>query len=234
MNNLKENLNNVRARVASACTKAGRDPADIAILAVSKKHQADRIAALYRLGQSSFGENYVQEALAKIERVTHTDIEWHFIGPLQSNKTREVAQHFQWVQSVDRIKILRRLSSQRPASHPDLNICIQVNIDREPQKAGVTPESVEEIVHAALALPGLRLRGLMTIPQAGSALHDPSKSYQRMKALFHRLIKDGVELDTLSMGMSGDLEAAIMNGSTMVRIGTDLLGPRPDSSTIEP
>jgi uncharacterized pyridoxal phosphate-containing UPF0001 family protein len=109
-----------------------------------------------------------------------------------------------------------------------------VNIDREPQKAGVTPESVEEIVHAALALPGLRLRGLMTIPQAGSALHDPSKSYQRMKALFHRLIKDGVELDTLSMGMSGDLEAAIMNGSTMVRIGTDLLGPRPDSGTIEP
>ena len=231
MNNLKENLNNVRARVASACTKAGRDPAEIAILAVSKKHRADRIAALYQLGQSSFGENYVQEAVAKIERVTHTDIEWHFIGPLQSNKTREVAQHFHWVQSVDRIKILRRLSSQRPASHPDLNICIQVNIDREPQKAGVMPELVEAVAHAALALPGLRLRGLMAIPQAASAIHDPSASYRRMNTLFHGLINDGVELDTLSMGMSGDLEAAIMNGSTMVRIGTDLLGPRPDNST---
>jgi pyridoxal phosphate enzyme (YggS family) len=227
MNNLKENLNNVRSRVLSACKKAGRNPAEIAILAVSKKHPAERIDALHDLGQASFGENYVQEALAKMREIPHTDIEWHFIGPLQSNKTREVAQHFQWVQSVDRIKILRRLSSQRPASEPDLNVCIQVNIDQEPQKAGVMPEQANELARAALALPKLRLRGLMTIPQAASTLHDPAGSYMRMEALYHELIESGMELDTLSMGMSGDLEAAIMHGSTMVRIGTDLFGPRP-------
>jgi uncharacterized pyridoxal phosphate-containing UPF0001 family protein len=297
MNNLKENLHHICARVASACEKTGRNPADIAILAVSKKHPVERIRALHQLGQTSFGENYVQEALAKMEQLKQTepkatrrprlgktseaqarrevrfcrrqrsadrlpsrvsgtrgverrlhavessrlpaqpgagkrnalDFEWHFIGPLQSNKTREVAEHFQWVQSVDRIKILRRLSSQRPLSHPDLNICIQVNIDREQQKAGVMPELVKEIARAAMALPRLRLRGLMTIPQAASALHDPSGSYARMETLFHDLIDDGMELDTLSMGMSGDLEAAIMHGSTMVRIGTDLFGPRPDN-----
>jgi pyridoxal phosphate enzyme (YggS family) len=232
MNNLKEKLHNIRARVASAGKKAGRKPAEIAILAVSKKHPAERIHALHELGQTSFGENYVQEALTKMQQAPHTDIEWHFIGPLQSNKTREVAQHFQWVQSVDRIKILRRLSSQRPASEPDLNVCIQVNIDREPQKAGVMPEQVKELAHAALALPKLRLRGLMTIPQAASTLHDPSGSYLRMQALYRELIEDGMELDTLSMGMSADLEAAIMHGSTMVRIGTDLFGPRPDNNAI--
>jgi pyridoxal phosphate enzyme (YggS family) len=167
-----------------------------------------------------------------MEQVKHSDIEWHFIGPLQSNKTRQAAQHFQWVQSVDRIKILQRLSNQRPSSHPDLNVCIQVNIDEEPQKAGVVPERVKEIARAALALPRLRLRGLMTIPQAASALHDPSDSYARMEALFQELAQDGMELDTLSMGMSGDLEAAIMHGSTMVRIGTDLFGPRPGNGAI--
>jgi pyridoxal phosphate enzyme (YggS family) len=232
MNNLKENLHNVRTRVDSACKKAGRYPAGIAILAVSKKHPVERIRVLHQLGQLSFGENYVQEALAKMDLLSHTDIEWHFIGPLQSNKTQQVARHFQWVQSVDRVKILRRLSSQRPAGHPDLNVLIQVNIDREPQKAGVMPELVSELASAAVSLPGLRLRGLMTIPKAGSLRHDPSGSYKRMSALFNKLIQDGLELDTLSMGMSGDLEAAIMNGSTMVRIGTDLFGPRPDDSAI--
>jgi len=229
MNNLKENLHNVRTRVTSACKNAGRNPSEIAILAVSKKHPVELIHALFELGQSSFGENYVQEACAKMEQLPRADIEWHFIGPLQSNKTREVAQHFQWVQSVDRVKILHRLSSQRPASEPDLNICIQVNIDREPQKAGIMPEQVKEFVHAALDLPKLRLRGLMTIPQAASTLHDPSESYMRMEALYLELIEDGTDLDTLSMGMSGDLEAAIMHGSTMIRIGTDLFGPRPDT-----
>jgi hypothetical protein len=232
MNNLKENLHNVRARVAHASESAGRNPVDIAILAVSKKHSAERIHALQQLGQASFGENYVQEALAKMEQFRHTDVEWHFIGPVQSNKTRELARQFQWVQSVDRIKILRRLSDQRPPGHPDLNICIQVNIDREPQKAGVMPERVKEIAHGALSLPRLRLRGLMTIPQAASALHDPAGSYALMNVLFQELIEDGVVLDTLSMGMSGDLEAAIMHGSTMVRIGTDLFGPRPDNGAI--
>jgi PLP dependent protein len=230
MNNLKENLHNVRARVVSACKMAGRIPADVAILAVSKRHPVERIQALHGLGQASFGENYVQEALAKMGQLPLANLEWHFIGPLQSNKTREVAEHFQWVQSVDRVKILHRLSSQRPASHPDLNICIQVNIDRESQKAGVMPEQVKELAHAALALPKIRLRGLMTIPQAASTLHDPSESYLRMEALYHELIEDGMKLDTLSMGMSGDIEAAIMHGTTMVRIGTDLFGPRPDNN----
>jgi len=231
MNNLKVNLDNIRARVARACNQAGRDPSEITILAVSKKHPAERIEALNRLGQLAFGENYVQEALAKMEHLSNPEILWHFIGPLQSNKTREVAQNFQWVQSVDRIKILQRLSNQRPANLPALNVCIQVNIDCEPQKAGVLPEQVHELVDAALSMDRLHLRGLMAIPKAASGQHDPSGSYARMNTLFQGIIDDGVELDTLSMGMSADLEAAIMHGSTMVRIGTDLFGPRPDSGT---
>jgi pyridoxal phosphate enzyme (YggS family) len=223
MNNLKENLDNVRARVAAACGKAGRNPDDIAVLAVSKKHKVERIRELHRLGQASFGENYVQEALAKMKLLQDCDIEWHFIGPLQSNKTREVAEHFQWVQSVDRMKILSRLSNHRPADLPDLNICIQVNIDREPQKAGVVPELAGELAMAASEMPGIRLRGMMAIPRAD---RDPSESYLRMKTLFQTLAKEGIAVDTLSMGMSADLEEAIMNGSTMIRIGTDLFGKR--------
>jgi len=228
MNNLNQNLNNIRARLACACEKAGRNPAEIAILAVSKKHSVDRIKALNLMGQASFGENYVQEALSKMVQFQDEKIEWHFIGPLQSNKTREVASHFQWVQSVDRIKILNRLAAQRPENMPDLNICIQVNIDREPQKAGVMPEDVMEMARAAAALPRLRLRGLMTIPMATSAQHDPMDSYRPMQALYLELINNGLKLDTLSMGMSGDLEPAIMCGSTMIRIGTDLFGQRPE------
>lgn len=227
MNNLKDNLHNVRTRVATAGQIAGRDPSGITILAVSKKHPIDRIRALSRLGQSCFGENYVQEALAKIGQLKDENLEWHFIGPLQSNKTREVAQHFQWVQSVDRLKILKRLSSQRPVELPDLNVCIQVNIDREPQKAGALPEQVLELARAALSLPGIRLRGLMAIPRAASDQHDTSDSFARMELLFRQLNDDGLNLDTLSLGMSADLEQAIMHGSTMVRIGTDLLGKRP-------
>lgn len=229
MNNLKPSLDNVRARIARACNLAGRNASEVSILAVSKKHSVERIKALHDLGQQSFGENYVQEALTKMAYFAGQEIQWHFIGPLQSNKTREVAQHFQWVQSVDRIKIMQRLSSQRPATLPCLNICIQVNVDLEPQKAGIVPERINEFVDAALSLPGLCLRGLMAIPRAASGQHDPSDSYARMKSLFQRLIEAGVDLDTLSMGMSADLEAAIMNGSTMVRIGTDLFGPRPES-----
>ena len=228
MNNLKENLNNVRARVESACKKAGRSPSGIVILAVSKKHPVERIRALHDLGQVCFGENYVQEALAKMDQLRESSIEWHFIGPLQSNKTADVARHFQWVQSADRIKILNRLSKQRPKNLPNLNICLQVNIDREPQKAGAMPEDVMDLATATHALPGLRLRGLMTIPMAPSAQHDPSGSYRQMRDLYRELIQSGLELDTLSMGMSGDLEAAIMNGSTMVRVGTDLFGQRPE------
>jgi pyridoxal phosphate enzyme (YggS family) len=236
MNNLKVNLHNVRSRVNAACKRAGRDSREVAILAVSKKHTVERILALREFGQTSFGESYVQEALMKINQLSERsdtvknearEMEWHFIGPLQSNKTRDVAQNFSWVQSVDRIKLLQRLSSQRPDHLPELNICIQVNIDNEPQKAGVLPDQLPALVEAALRLPRLRLRGLMAIPRAASADHDPSGSHEHMASLFHGLIQDGINLDILSMGMSADLEAAIMHGSTMVRIGTDLFGPRP-------
>jgi pyridoxal phosphate enzyme (YggS family) len=226
MNNLKLNLNNVRSRLDLACTNAGKHPSEVRILAVSKLHPEGRIRKLYQLGQRAFGENYVQEALAKQTLLGDLDIEWHFIGPLQSNKTREVAQNFHWVQSADRKKILQRLSAQRPESLPDLNICIQVNIDREEQKSGVMPEQLEELIQYANGLENLNLRGLMAIPKPAAADHDPARSYQRMQELFHGLIASGVALDTLSMGMSADLEVAIIHGSTMVRIGTDLLGPR--------
>ena len=230
MNNLKVNLQNVRSRVESACKKAGRAPSEITILPVSKKHPASRIRDFYPLGQHAFGESYVQEALKKQRQLLDLDIEWHFIGPVQSNKTSELAQHFQWVQSVDRIKILKRLSNQRPASLPDLNICIQVNIDREHQKSGLMPEQLEELAQSAFGMKNLRLRGLMAIPQAATADHDPSDSFQRMHELFRTLNASGMGLDTLSMGMSADLEEAIIHGSTMVRIGTDLLGPRPPAT----
>lgn len=227
MNDLKENLHTVRTRVETACDRAGRDPGEITVLAVSKKHPAARIRALHALGQHAFGENRIQEALPKIEALTELDIEWHFIGPLQSNKTREAAAAFAWVQSVDRLKILRRLAEQRPEGLPALNVLIQVNIDREPQKAGVLPEQARELAEAAVRLERLRLRGLMAIPHIPTPEHDPSDSFRRMHELYRGLRQTGLELDTLSMGMSADLESAIMNGSTMVRVGTDLLGPRP-------
>jgi pyridoxal phosphate enzyme (YggS family) len=227
MNNLKANLDNVRARVESASEKAGRDPMEINVLAVSKKHGTEKIRRLRELGQVAFGENRIQEALPKIEELGSSGFEWHFIGPLQSNKTREAATAFSWVQSVDRQKILARLSSQRPENMPPLNILVQVNIDREPQKAGVLPEQAIDLVSAAQAMPNLRLRGLMSIPEAASPDHDPDDSFKRMHELFLQLIGAGFEMDTLSMGMSADLESAIMHGSTMVRVGTDLFGPRP-------
>jgi len=227
MSNLKHNLENVRARIAAACEIAGRDPDEVRLLAVSKKHTADRIRDLHALGQGAFGENYVQEALAKQALLPDLDIEWHFIGPLQSNKTREAAEHFDWVQSADREKILRRLSAQRPADLPKLNVCIQVNIDREPQKAGALPEETAALARLARELPNISLRGLMTIPHIAGEHHDPSDSYRRMRELYAQMLDAGIEMDTLSMGMSDDLASAIAHGSTMVRVGTDLLGPRP-------
>lgn len=227
MNDLKANLHNVRSRIEIACKKAGRKPSEVIVLAVSKRHPAVLIRDLRGLGQKAFGENYVQESLEKQAQLVDLDLEWHFIGPLQSNKTRDVALHFGWVQSTDREKVLRRLSEQRPESLPKLNICIQVNIDREDQKAGVMPENLEKLAHFARDQPNLELRGLMAIPQVTSASHDPADSYGRMHDLFRSLIASGIALDTLSMGMSADLEQAIMQGSTMVRIGTDLFGARP-------
>jgi pyridoxal phosphate enzyme (YggS family) len=231
MNNLKENLDNIRARIASACGAAGRQPGDVMLLAVSKRHAAARIRELHALGQRSFGENYVQEALAKQAELQDLDIEWHFIGPLQSNKTREAAGHFDWVQSADREKIVRRLSAQRPAELPMLNICIEVNIDREHQKSGVLPEDTAALAQLVQELPRIRLRGLMAIPRMGDDTHDPADSYRRMQQLYQDLLEAGFDMDTLSIGMSADLESAIAHGSTMVRVGTDLLGPRPAADT---
>ena len=231
MSNLKENLDNVRARIAAACGAAGRQTDEVTLLAVSKKHSAGRIRDLHALGQRSFGENYVQEALAKREELRDLDIEWHFIGPLQSNKTREAAGHFDWVQSADREKIVRRLSAQRPAELPALNVCIEVNIDREPQKSGVLPEDTAALAHLVQELPRIRLRGLMAIPRMADDDHDPGDSYRHMQQLYGELLGSGIDMDTLSMGMSADLESAIANGSTLVRVGTDLLGPRPAAGT---
>ncbi len=226
MNDLKTKLHTVRARIDLATRNAGRPPDSVALLAVSKRHSTDRIRSLYAAGQRHFGENYVQEALQKQQQLVDLDITWHFIGPLQSNKTREVAEHFSWVQSVDREKLLQRLSDQRPESLPPLNICLQVNIDLEPQKAGARPEEITELARLANTLRGLKLRGLMAIPSIASVEQPNSSSLAKMRQLFEELRADGLDLDTLSMGMSADLESAIQAGSSMVRIGTDLFGLR--------
>lgn len=226
MNNLKENLNNVSSRIKGACEASGRDFAAVRLLAVSKRQPMDKVRALFALGQRAFGENMVQEALARQAELSDLDIEWHFIGTIQSNKTAEIAQSFDWAQSVDREKIMRRLSSQRPGHLPPLNICLQVNIDREPQKAGCAPDEVVALARAAQAHAGVRLRGLMAIPAVSSGGGGARASFESMKALYDDCIAAGLGFDTLSMGMSSDMEQAIAAGSTMVRIGTDLFGPR--------
>lgn len=231
MNNLKANLQNVYSRVEAACASVGRSPSEVTILAVSKRHKAARIRELYELGHTQFGESYVQEALEKQQSLKDIRIEWHFIGPLQSNKTKEVAGHFHWVQSADRRKILQRLSDQRPPELPPLNVCLQVNIDREPQKSGLLPEELMDMAHYAGEMTGLRLRGLMAIPKPADSIEQALPSFRKMRQLFEQLAGAGFDVDTLSMGMSADLEAAIMAGSTMVRIGTDLLGPRPGTTS---
>lgn len=230
MNDLKAKLEAVHARIAAACREARRNPSEVRLLAVSKGQPAELIQQLYAIGHDAFGENYVREALAKQALVADSGIEWHFIGPLQSNKTADVAGAFAWVQSVDREKLLRRLSDQRPTHLPPLNVCLQVNIDREPQKGGARAEDVPALAERASGLSGLRLRGLMAIPKAASATHDPMPSLRAMAGLYEELRNAGHALDTLSMGMSGDLEQAVHAGSTMVRVGTDLFGPRASTS----
>lgn len=228
MNNLKENLDNVASRIRQACRACQRRSEDISILAVSKRHTPEKIRALHGLGQHAFGENTLQEALGKQRDLQDLPIEWHFIGTVQSNKTREIAGNFAWVQSVDRPKVLRRLADQRPAEMGALNVCIQVNIDHEPGKSGCRPDEIEELAELASGLPGIRLRGLMAIPrldpQSGQTSVD---SFERLRQHYDLCRSGGFDLDTLSMGMSADLEQAIAAGSTMVRIGTDIFGERP-------
>ncbi len=224
---LSQRLHTVRARIRGAEHAAGRPEGAVRLLAVSKTRPATELASLYAQGQHCFGESYLQEALVKIDALHAQAIEWHFIGPIQSNKTKSIAQYFDWVHSIDRLKIAQRLSAQRPADLPALNVCLQINISAEETKAGTTPAQALALCQAIAALPGLRLRGLMALPARDTGATGRECPFQAMHTLFEHLNGVGLTLDTLSMGMSGDLEAAIAAGSTLVRIGTDLFGPRP-------
>ena len=226
MTTIEGNLQAVRDRIAAACRAAGRDPNSVRLLAVSKTFDAGTVAVAFEAGQHSFGENYIQEAVDKIQALRPRPIEWHCIGPIQSNKTRLVAEHFDWVQSLDRLKIAQRLDAQRPDHLLPLQVCIQVNTDGGPTKAGVPPGDVAALAEAIRGLPRLRLRGLMTIPEPAADFAAACALHARARELFDALNADGMALDTLSMGMSADLDAAIHAGSTMVRVGTAVFGHR--------
>jgi len=229
MTTIGDNLQQVRARVAKACKSAGRDAAGVQLLAVSKTFGPEAVRDAHAAGQRAFGENYVQEALSKIEALAglRTELEWHCIGPLQSNKTRAVAEHFDWVHSVDRLKIAQRLSEQRPAGLPPLQVCLQVNVDGGANKSGVTPAEAVALASAVAELPRLRLRGIMAIPEPAPDFAAQRDLFMRAAVVFDEICQAGVALDTLSLGMSTDLEAAISAGSTMVRVGTAIFGGRP-------
>lgn len=228
MASLAHSLAAVKARIAEAARAAQRSPDSIRLLAVSKTFPADDVRAAFAAGQRAFGENYVQEALAKLEALAdlRAQIEWHFIGPLQSNKTRPVAEHFDWVHSVDRLKIAQRLSEQRPDAMPPLNVCLQVNVSGEASKSGIAPEAASELAREIAALPKLRLRGLMAIPEPAADRAAQREPHRTLRELYETLRAQGIELDTLSIGMSSDLEAAIVEGATIVRIGTAIFGKR--------
>jgi PLP dependent protein len=221
-------LDEVRQRIAKAAADASRDASSVELLAVSKTFPADDVRAAFNAGQRAFGENYVQEAVAKIAELAdlRSEIEWHFIGPLQSNKTKVVAENFDWVHSVDRLKIAQRLSEQRPDGMAPLNVCLQINVSGEESKSGVAPDDALTLARQIVALPKLRLRGLMAIPEPAATLDEQRAPHRRLRELMDTLRADGLELDTLSMGMSADIEAAILEGATMVRIGTAIFGAR--------
>jgi len=227
---IADQLHAVRARIAAACHAAGRDPSEVGLLAVSKTFGPEAVRQAHAAGQLAFGENYVQEAVEKMALLADLPLQWHCIGPIQSNKTRLVAEHFQWVQTIDRIKIAQRLSDQRPAALPPLQVCIQVNVDGGPTKSGVSPAELPALAQAVAALPRLCLRGLMCIPDPLPDVAAMQAVFARARRLFDQLRAQGLPLDTLSMGMSGDLEAAIAAGSTLVRVGTAIFGGRPPAS----
>ncbi len=219
-------LTSIRARIQAACAAAGRDPDSVTLLAVSKTRGAAEIAVLADQGQRHFGENYLQEALDKMPALAGRDLIWHFIGPLQSNKTREVAEHFHWVHSVDRAKIARRLNDQRPAELPPLEVCLQVNLDDEASKSGLPLAEVPALAARFAEWPRLRLRGLMAIPRA-DAEDGNRAAFRRLAMTLSQLRNTMPALDTLSMGMSADYPVAIEEGATVIRLGTALFGPRP-------
>lgn len=225
---IAQQLAAVRARIAQAELRFGRAPGSVALLAVSKAHPAAAIRAAHAAGQLRFGESYAQEALAKMNASTDLPLEWHFIGPIQSNKTRDIASRFAWVQSVERDKIARRLHEQRPATLPPLNVCIQVNISGEASKSGVGTTEVAALAQTIRSLPQLRLRGLMAIPAPQQDFDQQRAGFRVLRELYEQLRATGYELDTLSMGMTDDLEAAIAEGATLVRVGTAIFGERVD------
>ncbi len=224
--NIAENLTQIQLNISKFCQKYQRDPQDIKLLAVSKTRPTKDIRLAYSAGQTQFGENYLQESLQKIHDLSDLAIEWHFIGAIQSNKTRELAENFAWVHSIDRLKIARRLSNQRTKSLPPLNICLQINISEEKSKSGFNINEVEVAVDEVIHLPNLRLRGLMAIPAKADSLEEQRATFAEMKSLLKTLQTKYPQIDTLSMGMTGDMEAAIAEGSTMLRIGTAIFGAR--------
>lgn len=229
MGSIADNLQAVGQRIAAAATASGRAPDEIVLLAVSKTWPASAVSEAVAAGQSAFGENYVQEGVDKIAALRAqgaNGLTWHFIGPLQSNKSKLVAENFDWVHSIDRLKIAARLSAQRPPGLPPLNVCVQVNISGEASKSGCAPAETMALAESVAALPGLRLRGLMAIPEPQSDPEAQRQPLLRLKALYEQLRAAGLPVDTLSMGMSHDLETAVSAGATMVRIGTAIFGQR--------
>ncbi|MBV8665365.1 MAG: YggS family pyridoxal phosphate-dependent enzyme [Burkholderiaceae bacterium] len=230
MSSISDNLQAVQNRIGIAAKKAGRDASAIELLAVSKTFGADAVIEAAQAGQTAFGENYLQEALDKqlAIRTARSDLllKWHFIGPIQSNKTRPIAEHFDWVHSVEREKIAQRLNEQRPEGLPPLNICLQVNISGEASKSGVAPEQAGALARAVASMSRLKLRGLMAIPEPAGDFEQQREPFHRLRALFDALRSQGHALDTLSMGMSADLDAAIAEGATIVRVGTAIFGKR--------
>ena len=226
MTTIAANLQAVRERIAAACVAARRPVAAVELLAVSKTWPAAAVRDAAAAGQRRFGESYVQEAVPKVAALRDLDLEWHFIGPLQSNKTRPVAEAFAWVHSVERLKIAERLSQQRPPDLEPLNVCLQVNVSGEASKSGCAPGEVAALAPAVAQLPNLRLRGLMAIPEPGEDVATQRRRFAILRELRERLAADGLMLDTLSMGMSDDLEAAVLEGATMVRVGTAIFGER--------
>jgi len=226
MTTIPNNLQRVRERIAAACAAAHRDVNEVTLLAVSKTFGPEAVREAYAAGQIAFGENYIQEAVEKIGLLADLPLQWHCIGPIQSNKTRLVAAHFHWAHTVDRLKVAQRLSEQRPGHLEPLQVCIQVNIDGGPTKAGVAPGEAAALAREVASLPRLALRGLMTIPEPAADFAAQQAVHARARALFDDLRAGGLALDTLSMGMTADLEAAIAAGSTMVRIGTAIFGGR--------
>jgi PLP dependent protein len=226
MTMIADNLQRVQTRIAQACAQAGRPTNVVRLLAVSKTFGPDAVAQAYAAGQTAFGENYIQEGVEKIRALQALPLEWHCIGPVQSNKTRLVAEHFDWMHTVDRLKIAQRLSEQRPAELPPLQVCLQVNVDGGTTKSGAAPDDVLVLAKQVAHLPRLRLRGLMCIPDPAADFVTECLNFARARELLEMLNAQGLQLDTLSMGMSADLEAAIHEGSTLVRVGTAIFGAR--------